>query len=465
MKKLSLLRGSMILALAVGGLAGCAQQAQMARAEIQASDLQNLLTKYNDGGYTKKTTMYLTPEAQGETQYFHAGANQLQRATYYNADETALLMGNYDGTFNGVAGATGINSGYRNKGEGVEHFKYVDETANAGNLFLAAKTTGDWTSDTQTVGGYYQTLSSLAASINNDDWIWSDGAFIHDVKNLTVTDGEYNDPILKKFQYFAAPMMLQNDYFSWHTIRVVEGASFLSIRLYATSADYGKSTMHGTGEDGEALISEARIYKGVNLSPEVVWKLKGSVIGWSDNDGIAMNYSADLYIPEQYSLTRTFAKNEEFKLNSGTEWRGYKNLENKNPFDGSDNIKIKAAGEYTIYFKPTASSEKQIYIAIPSVTYTISWTQTWIADGEAKLFACLFDSTDSGTWVYLADYDRGTSVAVTVPINIVKITIVRSDKKNTTGGWNKADGYWNKTQDIMVNPETANYNNINWYDL
>ena len=45
---------------------GAIRNVKEAKAEILASDLQGLLTGYNVGGYTKRTTMYLTDAAKNE---------------------------------------------------------------------------------------------------------------------------------------------------------------------------------------------------------------------------------------------------------------------------------------------------------------------------------------------------------------------------------------------------------------
>ena len=256
MKKLFIFMGAVLLGVGAFGVGG--KKAVRAGA-TPGAEVQELLRSYREGGYTKKTQMYLTDDAVDEmAEYFHAGQDTLMRATYYNADESALLMGNYDGTFGGVGG---INGGFRNiSTNACERFHYTDETPNVDNLFSAEHTEMDYVALEQTVGGYYQTLQSLSEAIN-DDWIKEGNAYKYDVSGIAVENNEYTDPVLKKFQYFAAPMLLQNAYFSWSSIRVVEGSSYLSIRLYSTKASgEGKSTVVGATE---ALISEARVYKGI----------------------------------------------------------------------------------------------------------------------------------------------------------------------------------------------------------
>lgn len=441
MKKIITFSAALILGVCAFGATRNVRAANATLDDGQAAALKSLLEGYNDGGYTKKTQMYLTDGCVTEmAAYFHAGATTLKRATYYNSTETALLMGNYDGTFNGVGGATGINSGYRNKGEGVEHFRYEDTSADEANLFAEGKTVADWTAAGQTVGGYYQTLTSLANSIEAADWVYSDGAYIHDIKDLHVTDGEYDDPILKKFQYFAAPMMLQNAYISWHTIRIVEGASFLSIRLYTTAADGdGKSTLIG---ESEALISEARVYKGIKLSPEVTWTLKGSFDSWGDGEDL--HYQADLYVPEQYSITKTLSAGAKFKLFShqvSDIWLGYSAIENQDwVTDDSDDAVTKGAGEYTFYLKPKTS---KIYI-VSDATVTIPLNISSWGTSDATFYGWVWSDTVAGRWIRVADGNG----SITIPANMTKIIMARMDPENAkTPDW---DATWNQSQDLTV---------------
>ena len=457
MKKIFISFG--VLALGLGAFAGLKGNRPVKVGADDATELQALLRSYNDGGYTKKTQMYLTDGAVAElASYFHAGQNTLKRATYYNASETALLMGNYDGTFGGVGG---INGGFRNiSAVACERFHYTDETPNVDNLFLADHTETDYVAMNQTVGSYYQTLYSLSEAVVSGQWVKSDGAYIHNISNLHVTDGEYDDPVLKKFQYFAAPMMLQNAYFSWHTIRVVEGASFLSIRLYTTAEDgAGKSTLVGASE---ALVSEARVYKGLHFSPEVTWTLKGSFDSWGA--GQDLTYNADLYNPEQYSVTKAFTAGDEIKLYSNGTWKGIANLENGAWFYGADNITFKASGTYTIYFKPAADSNKQIYIAVPDMEYTIGWSENWIGNNEAIIFVWAIDGSEQGQWIK-ATYEGDRDCTVMLPESTRKMVLVRSDKNNVTGGWSNSDGYWNKTNDIIITLGVFSYGVDSWSSL
>ena len=404
MKKLLILGSTFAMGLCAVGIAVGAGQAREVKAGDldgdKAAALKSLLTGYNDGGYTKLTTFYLTEAARSETQFFHNGANALQRATYYNADESALLMGDYSGSFGT------INSGYMNDGEGnANHFKYLGDAApDVDKLFDDIK--ADWKASGQTVGGYYQTLTSLADSIPTDGsgWWYDDShahiTYGHTITNLKIVDGEYDDPILKRFQYFAAPMMLQNSYFSWSSVRVQDTTDFLSIRLYSSVLDAEKSTLVGVDE---VLISEARIFKGISLeaSNEVQYYLKGDFNDWGTSD--PLETAPDLYECEpQYRIQKDLPNWKNFKISgSDDSWYGYTNVENKDHFRTfqKDDCQAVYSGIYTMYFKPHASdSQNMIYMQFDEIDYDFeswsSWDQS-IADATFRVVITYSDdSTD-----------------------------------------------------------------------
>jgi hypothetical protein len=206
-------------------MTGCAKASAVAKAEEPAfspdpieledpdPDLKTLLTNQNNKGYTKKTT--IADAVCEHADYFHANCNGSQRATYYNEAETALLMGNYDGTFNP------INSGYRNLAgdeEGIQHFTYKGE----GDYFTDVK--DDWSFMGQSVGKYYPTLTSLSNLINQEeDWEYKDEVFTYTKDNAS---------LLKNFQFFAAPMLLEGKV-ELKTIKIKLVGQELSIELIA----------------------------------------------------------------------------------------------------------------------------------------------------------------------------------------------------------------------------------------
>ena len=239
-------------------LASCSKIAglQLANRNLPPKLDELILSYKQEGeGYTKKTVFYLTDDERQVEGNFHNHANIAQRATYYNADESALLMGDYGGGFNN------INSGYKNIDEGTRHFIRDNEVeATVENLFTAI--IDDW-ADEQSIGDYYPTLTSLSELIDEEKWAYSTGVFTYSIENLELIEGEYNDVVLHKFQYFAAPMLLQTLRFTWTSVKVEEKENYLSIRLYSSEVDQDK--VLNPAEGGEVLISEARVFKGINL--------------------------------------------------------------------------------------------------------------------------------------------------------------------------------------------------------
>ncbi len=429
MKKYNILREAMILALAVGGLAGCAQNAQMAHADGDC-ELAALVRGYNDDGYTKKTKIFLNAETVGEGDHFHARATQLERATYYSADNNALLMGNYDGAFGGIGGASGINAGYKNNDKGgVTRFTYQDTAATVANLFDAEHHHNDWSNTTQTVGGYYQTLGTLADAINSKQAQWShdgDGWWRYNVESVTYSDGEYSDVVLKQFQYFAAPMLLQSpsSYLSFKSIWVMEASNFLSIRIYLTSTDSGK-VLEGMATANQALLAEARVFKGVHLDAEAKYYLRGTlngVDGWdSGYEARVFEYAPHVTIAEQYKLVINLSVGDEFKFGA-SDWSkgnwGYSALEdgcNGLFAENGGNIKAKHQGEHTFYLK---TIEGKVWASVVTESVEVTFTVNFNTYSNGDLYLAGIKGwdrndntkmtwTDGNSWTYTVELEIG----------------------------------------------------------
>ena len=462
---------SAALILGVCAFAGVTNNIKMAKADpgINADDLKGLLNDYidNEGQYTKKTTLFLTDAAKNETSYFHAGANALQRATYYDDDNGILLMGDYEGTF------SKINSGYMNVAGGVQHFTYKGfASPNEEDLFTNITDNG-WTASGQSVGEYYPTLTYLKTLINGAEWSY-DGdydAFVY-YPAITMTDGNYDDNILRSFQYFVAPMMLQGSYFSWSSIRVTKASSFLSLRLLASSTDEEKSRIKGSTE---VLVAEARIYKGLDLdAAPVAATLKGSFNEWGD--GYEMEECTDIYVPEQYKYTlATTSANVEVKVNhrygAADHWVGHEKLANNDYWlGGSDNISLVYAGTYSIYYKVLGNDNRSIYVARDAgldKQYTFTGVGDWVFSADAVVFAWLEgNSYGSGEWVQVTGVAQSsTSFNLTFENSASKVLFVRCPSATTEPNWNTtgdaAGRIWNKTNDILLTAGTYSYS-TNW---
>lgn len=249
MKKIITFSAALVLGVCAFG---ATRNVRAANADV-ASDLQTLINSFIDenGQYTKKSTIFLTNEGV-DAAYFHAGHTVLQRTTYYR--NNVLLMGDLNGGF------TGINSGYANDGSGnMVHFS---SKAGIEALTDSEQRQVDYTVTGKTMSDYFYNLQDLSASIKAADWSVSEGVYTHTITDLTLdANGDYNDTLLKKFQYFAAPMLLQNKkgvdhYLTPETIEVQSFAGALLIKIYAP-LDSGKLS------STDNTLAEAWVYKDI----------------------------------------------------------------------------------------------------------------------------------------------------------------------------------------------------------
>lgn len=358
MKKIFISFG--VLALGLGAFAGLkANKAVKANADGEDAAVVCLLNgAMTSGTYTKKSQIFLTAQAKEDLKAHFHGGPVLERTTYYDENKGALLMGDYDGGFDD------INSGYINEGlNAVRHYAY-DFTGDpdTDNLFTSREE--NWKADGQTVGGYYQTLSSLASASAGQAW----DSF--SVNGYTVYRHRASlpvaaDSLFAKFQFFAAPMLLVDNYISFDSVWVIDTGNFLSIRLYADKVNEGISTE--TAGENEVLISEARVYKGLSFNPGVHWFLKGTHNSWGETN--PFEYSCDAYDPEQYKVVLNLADGDQVKVNTGSTWWGYDQLTAQGDFyrwnggENDNNIMIRYSGEYTFYLKPRSN---QIIPIVPS---------------------------------------------------------------------------------------------------
>ena len=263
MKKIITFSAALILGVCSFGVSRNVRAANATLEDEQVTALKGLMGGYidtaNNNQYTKKTTIFIK-EANVDVEYFHAGHTVLERTTYYGLNavgEKALLMGDLAGGF-----AT-INSGYANDGFGnMIHFRTNDGL----NCFTdPSKGVSDYSVSGKTMADYFFDLNDLINSIQKGDWGYDNvnKLYYHDISDLTLdANGNYNDTLLQKFQYFAAPMLLQTTkgaehYLSPNSITIGDGGGCLSICIWA-NVDSGKLT--NTKNDG--LLAQALVYKG-----------------------------------------------------------------------------------------------------------------------------------------------------------------------------------------------------------
>ena len=454
MKKLFIFMGALLLGVGAFGIKG--NRAVKTEADGEAAAVATLLTGAMDANkqYTKKTKIFLNKDALADiNNHFHAGVASLERATYYDETVGALLMGDYDGGF------VNINSGYKNNdGDGSTHFTYKNAASPKTNELFSERNDG-WTAAGQKVGGYYQTLTTLASAASLGEWstfIGSGGftVYKHTVTSLTVTDGAYGDQVLNAFQYFAAPLLLRDNYVSYDSIWVTQTTSFLSIRLYASSSDEGMSTFDA-GEN-DVLIAEARVYKGLSFSPEAKWYLKGSFDGWVGN--LEASYEPDAYHPEQYRVTTTLASKDEIKFTNGTNWYGFSALGAGDRAwlkDNSDNIVIKLSGQHSFYLKPSTSSLEIGALTPDNGTIDLPIDiGVWGSADTADIYAYVWNTESDGHWFA----SNAAKTNITITGKFVNLILIRQNPAKSSGDW---DGVWNKTYDLSFQ-HLSSLRILNW---
>ena len=443
MKKFLAFGATLLLGLGAFGVANNVRRASATYGDT----VHDILLSYKDvnGRYTKKSEIFLNTAAVEDIDtHFHARYVSLERATYYDETADALLMGDYDGGFDD------IKSGYRKNGANMEHFTYSGYAdPSLENLFEGPS---DYKVDNTTPNTYFVNLTGLADAAYTAHWDTFDNngytTYKYNVGALTVTDGAYNDATLNAFQYFAAPLLLRDNYISYNSIWVTQAASFLSIRLYASKSDAGKSTV--TPGENDVLIAESRVYKGLSFAPEAKWYLKTGETKENLNVQRELEYAFDAYNPEQYKVTYTFGRLDWFTIHDGGENKyGYSAIENQAWF-GEDNTKPELAstvlsGEHTIYWKPNSH---KMYIAAPDVTYTFTDTTTgWdITISGAVFYAWAWKGDEGGHWFAMSAAGSKQYTAK-IPSDLTKCHVVRMDPSKNPPSW---DAKWNESGDITI---------------
>ena len=434
--------------VSVGAFAGAARK--QVRAD-EDSDVSKLIASYAAAKqYTKKSQIFLKEAAIADFEtYFHAGATRLERSTYYDETADALLMGDYDGSF------TNINSGYRKAGENMEHFRATAPETVEG-LYVG---TSDYKVNNTSPNEYFVNLSTLANITKvGTGWInyEANGATIYQyaVGAIEMQDGEYKDQTLKDFQYFAAPMLLQTNYFSYKYIEVADATDFLSIRIYLTDSDSGKVTVSARGTD--YMMCEARVYKGLSYNPGPEWYVIGDEKGnWGETSSVKLTYAMDSAHIVQYKAEFDLSIGEKIKLRNGATWVGYSKLEATSwLLEGdSDNMVAQADGDYELYYKPLIASNN-LYIGNKTGTATKA-TINFYCDLTNK-----GDVTAWGGKVYIVgDFCSWT----TTNANAISLTETSANSKKWYGSvvWDMDETYKYK---IRLNNSAGTWGDENnWY--
>ncbi|MCR5348896.1 MAG: hypothetical protein K6E59_04735, partial [Bacilli bacterium] len=392
-----------IIALGFAALSLSGQKAQLAQATV-GDDLSSLLTSYIDSNtYTKKTAIYLNETALATYgAHFHAGAvNRTRMTTYY--DETsggALLMGDYDGTFSHInsgyySGTTYANDGY--------HYVYNGDGSSTADLFSNRRNEQNWHPGT-TIKAQYENLSSLATYVaaHSGDWSEADGVYTHQIVNLSEED---YDQTLHHFQYFAAPMLLDQtleSHFLSPTRIVVQAApEYLSIRLYTASTDSGKMSLPASSE-GDYLLSEARVHAGLHLFAYHDYELRGTFNNWGETPiALDVDPSKAGYFSVTVNDVAEYARLKVYDV-TANQFLGAGHIENWDYVSGDSpsdsDITLRVGGDFTFLWNPTNGLSVK-NVNIEKVTYYFTSLPDWIFNAEAVLFASYWTDTDASVWV------------------------------------------------------------------
>ena len=372
MKKIIAFSATMLLGIGVFAGLGKAN-IKSARAELtndQVTAMQTLLDSYigEDHTYTKKSRIFLTNEGV-QQEYFHAGHTVLERTTYYTSG--ALLMGDLNGGFET------INSGYANDGAGnMVHYRSKDGVA---GLTESAQRTVDYTVNGKTMADYFFNLDDLRNSIVAADWSVSEGVYTHTIGSLDLDEnGDYQDTLLKKFQYFTAPMLLQNKkdvahYLSPSSITVQEFAGALLIKILSPS-DSGKIQ-----EGHDDILAEAWVYHDILMPGYFVtgdfasWKLaNANRMGAGDEDNYAISNSLTISTAGGMKVVHL--------LEDGTTaWHGAGGTADSN------NISVQAANYYVSVSKNESTDGHVSAVRIPGSISFIGKYGTYNFDHDEPL--------------------------------------------------------------------------------
>ena len=339
MKRILLLGAA--LALGVGAFSMAPKQEKVKA--VTVNDMTTVMQKYiaTGGSYTKKSRIFVKKDVEGyDAKIFHAGHDVLERTTYYKTG--VLLMANLDGTFGP------INSGYANSGENMIHFHSED---GVGALVNEDARTVDYTVPGKQMSDYFFVLEDLVTNFDATEWIYEDeqSQFKHEIDTLAVDEnGDYVDGVLKQYQYFAAPMLLQDGaehYLSPSSIIVKEEGGALNIRIYASSSDSGKLTR----EDN--LLAESRVYAGIVTPGYYLVGEFGGSYDWQMEGGRVMQpEGTNLAQIENVPLSAGKFQVCQLKADGETAW--FHDLDGQTyayaELDGND-ISIKYNGTFSFY--------------------------------------------------------------------------------------------------------------------
>lgn len=190
-------------------------------ATLKRTSVSKLLEGYyNEGTYTRNTTINLTETAVQEVEtHFHAECTMLERTTYFTPN--ALWMTNEEGTY----------SYYGTSGDDMTGGRVA--SLNETSSTIAKAGVGG-------MEGYYTTLKDIMEKASTVEWTYSNG--VYSTTGLT-----------EEFLAFTAPCLLDTqNYVQIAGVEIEEDTDGLHLRLLASGTNSGALTVAG-------VLSEAII--------------------------------------------------------------------------------------------------------------------------------------------------------------------------------------------------------------
>ena len=393
----------MIAAMSTMAVVGFKGSNKVVTATATETEAQALLAKYwNNGVYTKQTTIFVTEEVQEEgKKVFHAGANALERTTYYNGTE--LWMTNAEAT---------INSGYGTDGSDMTHFK---KDANGNNVV-------DYKVKGTSMEQYYVTLDDIKTSSG-----WTKSGSVY-----TST----NDITLDQFRQFVAPMWLSSEnsanYAVFTKATIEQTSAGLVMKLYVGSTNSAYVTTKAENEHhvfAQAIVtrdlysiltSNGRYHLDYNDNKSDSWALYElmGVVSLTANESVKLQkYYYETNTINEYSGNFKNSKVAYTHSSSTVYFTFYENY-----------IKMHATTGQYFYLKPNSN-----------------WVQA-----NARFAARLWvDSPFAEVWVDMVDTDKDGIYEAELPdAKYTKVIFCRMNPSTTENNW---DNKWDQSGNLTIN--------------
>ena len=210
-------------------------------ATLKRTSVSKLLEGYyNDGTYTRNTTINLTETAVQEVEtHFHAECTMLERTTYFTPEALWMTRGENSETY----------SYYGTSGENMTTGTATEWGEAPTSVGIVTNTHKDWDNPEEDgMEGFYITLKDIMEKSSTVEWTYNDG--VYSTTGLT-----------KEFLAFTAPCFLNFDnekisnYFTLTSVEIEETNEGLELRLI-TSGDSGKLIDTANNVLSKAIITE-----------------------------------------------------------------------------------------------------------------------------------------------------------------------------------------------------------------